>query len=69
MSLRYEQYGALKRTRDFLRQIIAGEYPKTRAEMRKMASGCLRHFPPLNENGKPSYSRDEFTTEEGGPTS
>lgn len=66
MSLRYEQHTALKRTRDFLRQIIAGEYPKTRAEMRRLASGCLRHFPPMNDHGKPMFSRDEFTTEEGG---
>lgn len=68
MSLRYEQFNALKRTQEFLRLILAGKQPKTKTEMREMAYRCIKHFPFLNEHGKPLWSQDEFTTEEGEPT-
>jgi hypothetical protein len=68
MSLRYEQYWALKRTRDFMRTILAGEQPKTKTEMREEAYRCIKHFPPLNEHGKPWWSHDEFTADDGGMT-
>ena len=62
MSLRYEQYLALARTRDLLRDLLTGEnYPRTKREMRERASRCLKHFPPLREDGEPMFSRDNFT--------
>ena len=69
MSLRYEQHRALKITRELLRDLFTVEnYPKTKKEMRKRASLCLKHYPFLNENGMPMFSRDEFTADDGGPT-
>ena len=62
MSLRYEQYNALMRTQEFLRNLLTVEdYPKTKKEMRQRASSCLRHFPFLHENGQPMWSLDSFT--------
>jgi hypothetical protein len=62
MSLRYEQYNSLKRTRDFLRDLMdAKARPKTVRETRERAYRCLRHFPFLYENGKPMFSRDPFS--------
>ena len=69
MSLRYEQYNSLKVTRDFLRKLLTvDEYPKTKREMREWAYMCLRHYPYLDEQGQPFWSRDEITedrSEEG----
>lgn len=62
MSLRYEQYHALKRTREFLRSLLTPDTrPKTVKELREKASRCLRHFPPLCESGQPIWSQDPFT--------
>lgn len=62
MSLRYEQYTALRRTREFLSSLI--RYPtRTMTGVKLEALRCLRHFPPLTEAGEPMFSRDEFTTD------
>ena len=61
MSLRYEQQAALIRTKKFLRDLFTVDrYPKTKKEMREKAYRCLKHFPPLDERGKPIFSNDEF---------
>jgi hypothetical protein len=39
--------------------------PKTVKELRGRASACLRHFPLLEESGKPIFSQDEFASPEG----
>jgi len=57
MSLKYEQYRALKKTRAFLHDLIIGGYPK---ELRDRAYTCARHFPVLAKNGEPIFSRDDF---------
>ena len=64
MSLRYEQYRSLKQTREFLHELITGPRMPTMIQ-REKARDCARHFPPLNEHGKPSWSQDDFTTEDG----
>ena len=62
MSLRYEQYNSLLKTRNFLHDLLSvEEYPKTKKEMRDRAYRCLKHYPFLHENGKPIFSQDEFT--------
>jgi len=66
MSLRYEQYWSLRRTRQFLADLLhPSTRPKTVKEMRVRASACLRHFPFLEESGKPIWSQDEFAAPEG----
>ena len=57
MSLRYEQYNALKLSKEFLTVLL--RHPKK--EIRDKAYNCLRHFPRLEESGKPQFSKDEFT--------
>lgn len=65
MSLRFEQCTALKRTQEFLREILQGDYPKTKKEMRDRAYRCLKHFPHLTEHGMPMFSKDPFTADDG----
>jgi hypothetical protein len=66
MSLRYEQYTALRRTRQFLADLLhPSTRPKTVKELRGRASACLRHYPFLEESGKPMWSQDNFTAPEG----
>lgn len=65
MSLKYEQCTALLRTSEFLRELIAGKVPKTKAEIRERAYRCLRHFPMLNDHGLPRFSNDEWTDNDG----
>lgn len=61
MSLRFEQYWALRKTRDFLWDLLdPRKRPKTAAEMRQRARSCSKHFPFLEESGKPIFSQDEF---------
>jgi hypothetical protein len=65
MSLRREQYWALKKTQDFLRDLLfADSRPKTVKELKHRASACLRHFPFLDDDGKPMFSRDGFGPDE-----
>jgi hypothetical protein len=62
MSLRFEQYQALLRTREFLRDLMdSKKRPKRVSEINARAYRCLKHFPMLNEKGKPLFSQDEFT--------
>ena len=64
MSLRYEQYNALRMTRDFLRDILSKEcYPANKTFMRTRASDCLKHFPMIID-GRPVFSQDEFSDNE-----
>jgi len=64
MSLRYEQYAALARTREFLSDLLTVEaYPRTKKEMRIRAAACLRHFPLLHHNGQPIWSADDLTND------
>jgi hypothetical protein len=65
MSLRREQYWALKKTQDFLCDLLfTNSRPKTVKELKHRASACLRHFPFLDDDGKPMFSRDGFGPDE-----
>lgn len=61
MSLGYEQCRALKHTREFLFKLLALED----RDIKEGAHHCLHHFPLLNEHGKPMFSEDQFTNEDG----
>ena len=62
MSLRYEQYSALRRSRDYLRSMLdPKQTPKLPRKYRTMAYRCLRHFPCLHDSGQPMWSKDPFT--------
>lgn len=64
MSLKYEQYHSLKKTQNFLRDLLSTDTrPKTVKELKDRAYSCLRHFPHLKENGEPMFSRDNFLDE------
>ena len=66
MSLRYEQYWSLRRTRQLLSDLLhPSTRPKTVKELRARASACLRHYPFLEESGKPIWSQDDFASPEG----
>jgi hypothetical protein len=61
MSLRREQYWALRKTQDFLRDLLFVETrPKKVSELKERAYRCLKHFPCLDDDGKPMFSRDGF---------
>jgi hypothetical protein len=61
MSLRAEQYRALKRTRQFLFNVMRpSETPRVPGFVRKEAGACIKHFPFLDEHGKPQFSKDPF---------
>jgi hypothetical protein len=64
MSLRYEQYWSLLRTREFLKELLTRPGRWTKKEMRAETLRCLRHYPPLTAKGQPMWSRDEFTEDE-----
>ena len=65
MSLRYEQYWSLLKTKTLLQELLTvDKYPKTKREMRDRVYSCLRHFPPLLKSGEPMWSRDPFTKDE-----
>ena len=59
MSLRIEQYRALKMTNEFLFEMLdPKKTPRVPGDVRRRASHCLRHYPVLRENGEPMFSRD-----------
>ena len=61
MSLRFEQENALIITREFLFDLLeTSKRPKTVKEMKARTRRCLRHYPPLEENGSPIFSNDYF---------
>jgi hypothetical protein len=65
MSLRSEQYRALRRTRAFLYDLLdPRKRPRTVAEMCQRVRSCTKHFPHLNEHGKPHFSKDGFGPDE-----
>ena len=65
MSLRYEQYNAIKMTRELLVSLLyPKETPGVPKQIRLRAGRCLRHFPFLRESGQPMWSQDEFTKDE-----
>ena len=65
MSLRREQYWALKKTQDFLRDLLLPDTrPKKVSELKARAYSCLRHYPHLDDDGKPMFSKDDFGPDE-----
>ena len=61
MSLKFEQYESLKKTREFLFDLLdPKKRPKSVKEMRKIVSSCLRHYPPLKPDGEPIFSNDDI---------
>jgi len=60
LSLRYEQYWSLKKTREFLYSILKDD-KFTKKELKNNASRCVKHFPILDKQGQPYWSKDEFT--------
>lgn len=64
MSLRYEEYRALRKSRDLLGDLLNPQRrPKTIGELKRRASEALHHFPFLDERGSPMFSDDNFTEE------
>jgi hypothetical protein len=62
MSLRYEQENALLLTRELLLDLLnTTTRPKTVKELKERARRCLRHYPPLTQDGEPMFSNDEFS--------
>jgi hypothetical protein len=62
MSLRHEQEASLLMTREFLLDLLnTSTRPKTVKELKERARRCLRHYPPLDVDGNPIFSRDEFS--------
>lgn len=57
MSLKHEQYEALKRSQELLHDLLdPKKRPKKVSELRERVRRCLRHFPPLDKNGEPLFS-------------
>lgn len=62
MSLRYEQYAALRASRALLGRLLDPKAtPRVPRAVRLEARACLRHFPPLDDKGQPYWSADGFT--------
>jgi hypothetical protein len=61
MSLRYEQYRALRKCRDLLYDMLSPQRrPSSVRELRLRTFDALRHFPTLDEHGRPHFSEDDF---------
>ena len=62
MSLRFEQEASLLMTREFLLDLLTtNTRPKTVKELKARAKRCLRHYPPLDVDGNPIFSNDDFS--------
>jgi hypothetical protein len=62
MSLRHEQEASLLMTRDFLLDLLRpNTRPKTVNGLKERAKRCLRHYPPLDVDGSPIFSNDDFS--------
>jgi hypothetical protein len=62
MSLRYEQEASLLMTREFLLDLLRpNTRPKTVKQLKERAQRCLRHYPPLDVDGNPIFSSDEYS--------
>ena len=58
MSLLHEQHRSLLHTRQLLFDLLNHHArPKTVRELKDRAGRCLKHFPPLDMDGKPIWSR------------
>ena len=56
MSTKEERYYALLKTKEFLQDLLdTKKRPKTIKELKERARICLRHFPFLDEKGKPLF--------------
>ncbi len=65
MSLRREQYFSLKLGRALLADLLDPRAtPRVPRPVRDRASRALKHFPALDDNGKPIFSRDQFGPDE-----
>lgn len=58
MSLRFEQYNSLKQTKEFFYKLLTKDRPKKVKELKEEVLICLRHFPPLKEDGEPIFSKE-----------
>jgi len=66
MSLRFEQYNALLMSKEFMRSLLDPKAtPRIPRGIRETAYRCLRHYPFLEENGRPRFSRDSFSMQGG----
>jgi hypothetical protein len=62
MSLRFEQEASLLMTREFLLDLLnTSTRPKTVKDLKERARRCLRHYPPLTQDGEPMFSNDGFS--------
>jgi hypothetical protein len=58
MSLKHEEYAALKRSQELLYDLLDSKRrPKTVKELKDRVSRCIRHFPMLDKDGKPFFSK------------
>jgi hypothetical protein len=65
MSLRYEQYSALLKSKELLLDIMNPlTTPQSKEELTNRAYRAMRHFPALTENGQPIFSTDPFTKDD-----
>jgi hypothetical protein len=64
MSLRCEQRRALLNSREFFLLLMLAGKRWTKTELRHNAARCLKHFPPLHDNGEPIWSQDEDKTDQ-----
>lgn len=61
MSLRYEQERALLMARELLADLITKpQRLLVRSVVRQRAASALKHYPLLEESGKPIWSQDDF---------
>ena len=61
MSIRIEQYRALKMAKEFLFDLLDPKNtPRVPGDVRRSASRCLRHYPALRDNGEPMFSKDDI---------
>lgn len=62
MSLRYEQYNAIKLTKILLYDLLDTQNrPRRVHELKQRVYKCLRHYPILTERGEPIFSKDNLS--------
>lgn len=68
MSLAHEQRRSLLLTRRLLCDLMHhSTRPKRVSELRDRASRCLKHFPPLGDDGWPLFSQDVWPDSKPAP--
>jgi hypothetical protein len=61
MSVRCQQHNSLLRARSLLREILNRPLRSwTAKEIKAKSDSALKHFPQLEESGKPVFSDDDF---------